>query len=151
MLRTRHRWQEGKLTLHHYHRRMERLRASMTALLEQGQSLSGATRTVNQCRHLLKDEALYWTFLQDPKIPLTNNAAERALRPYVIWRKLSFASQSYRGDQFRPMILSIVETSKRLNLSTSRLLREICTQGLQGQPITTRLPLPDQNTRQISR
>jgi hypothetical protein len=25
---------------------------------------------------VLKDEALYWTFLNDPQIPLTNNAAE---------------------------------------------------------------------------
>jgi hypothetical protein len=27
---------------------------------------------------------LLWTFLSHPGIPLTNNAAERALRPYVI-------------------------------------------------------------------
>jgi hypothetical protein len=73
----------------------------------------------------------------------------RALRPYVIWRKLSFANQSYRGDQFRPMILSIIETAKRLNLSTHQLLREICSQGLRGEPITTRLPLPNRNIRQI--
>jgi hypothetical protein len=109
------------------------------------------SRTANQCRHVLKDEALYWTFLSDGRIPLTNNAAERALRPYVIWRKLSFASQSLRGDQFRPMILSVIETAKRLNLSTSQLLRELCTAGLLGQPVTTQLPLPDPRTRQLTK
>ena len=61
----------------------------------------------------------------------------------MLWRKISFASQSYRGDQFRPLVLSVIETAKRLNVSTSRLFREVCTSGLRGEPITTRLPLPD--------
>ena len=73
-----------------------------------------ADRTANQCRHLLKDEMMCWTFLKDSAIPLTNNLAERAIRPYVIWRKLSFASQSYQGDQFRPMILTILGTTQKL-------------------------------------
>lgn len=129
VLRTRHRWQAGGLTSNDYTRRMQRLRQALRATLERGQA-GGATRTANQCRFLLKDEALYWTFLSDPRIPLTNNLAERALRPYVIWRKLSFASQSYRGDQFRPLVLSVIETARRLNIGTSRLFREVCTLGL---------------------
>ncbi len=44
--------------------------------------------------------------------------AERAIRPYVIWRKLIFASQSYQGDQFRPLILSIIGTAQRLDISS---------------------------------
>jgi hypothetical protein len=122
---------------------MQRLRRAINALLERGEGCRTSKRTANQCRHLLKDEALYWTFLRDERIPLTNNLAERSLRPYVIWRKLSFASQSFRGDQFRPLVLSVIETANRLNLSTSRLLREVCTSGLRGEPITTKLPLPD--------
>jgi hypothetical protein len=141
VLRTQHRWQAGALPSNRYTRRMHRLRQALRATLERGQA-GGATRTANQCRFLLNDEALYWTFLNDPRIPLTNNLAERALRPYVIWRKLSFASQSYRGDQFRPLVLSVIETAHRLNISTSRLFREVCTLGLRREPITTRLPLP---------
>lgn len=128
---------------------MQRLRATIRAHLEHGQTLEGCQRTVNQCRHLLKDEALYWTFLADARIPLTNNLAERALRPYVLWRKISFASQSYRGDQFRPLVVSIIETAKRLNLRVSDVLREVCTAGLRGESITTRLPLPDPATPKL--
>lgn len=149
VLRTHHRRQEGALPPARYHRRMRRLRTALRAALERGQECRTSTRTANQCRHLLNDEALYWTFLRDPHLPLTNNLAERALRPYVIWRKLSFASQSYRGDQFRPLVLSVIETAKRLNMSTSRLFREVCTLGLSGQPITTRLPLPESAAPQL--
>ena len=151
VIRSRHRWEQGQLTLHQYQRRMQRLRNALRETLERGYALANASRTANQCRHVLNDEPLYWTFLCDPRIPLTNNTAERALRPYVLWRKISFFSQSYRGDQFRPMILSIIETAKRLNLSTSQLLRAICTQGLRDEPITVKLPLPDLSTRRLTR
>ena len=73
---------------------------------------------------------------------MTNNTAERALRPYVIWRKISFFSQSYRGDQFRPLILSIIETCKRLGISAYQLLRQACEQGQRGEIVTVRLPIP---------
>jgi transposase len=149
VIRTHHRGQAGTLPPDRYYRRMQRLRAAIRARLEQGQALEDSKRTANQCRHLLKDEALYWTFLSDPRIPLTNNCAEQALRPYVLWRKISFASQSYRGDQFRPLVLSIIETAQRLKLRTSELLREVCTAGLRGEPITTRLPLPDPRTPKL--
>lgn len=143
VIRTDHRRRQGALPPCRYQRRMQRLRRAINALLERGEGCRTSKRTANQCRHLLKDEALYWTFLSDEHIPLTNNLAERSLRPYVIWRKLSFASQSFRGDQFRPLVLSVIETANKLNLSTSRLFREVCTSGLRGEPITTKLPLPD--------
>lgn len=150
VIRTHHRWQHGQLTLEHYHRRMQRLRRALRAALERGQALISAPRTARQCQHVLKDEALYWTFLQDGRIPLTNNTAEQTLRSYVIWRKLSFASQSHRGEQFRPMILSVIETAKRLQLSTAKLLRAICTQGLRGEPITVTLPFPNSKPPQLT-
>lgn len=68
-----------------------------------------------------------------------NNAAERALRPYVIWRKTSFATQSPRGMRFRPRLLSVLATARHLGLDTHQLLRRVCAEGLQGRPIT---PLP---------
>ncbi|WP_432648861.1 IS66 family transposase [Methylomarinum roseum] len=45
---------------------------------------------------MLHDEPRFWTFLKDAPgaIPLTNNTAERAIRPYVIRRKTRFFSQS---------------------------------------------------------
>lgn len=103
--------------------------------------LKKASKTANQCKRLLADESMLWTFLQDRAIPMTNNEAERAIRPYVIWRKTSFFSQSARGDQFRPVILTLTETCKRLGLGVYGLLRKVCEQGLRGEAITVRLPL----------
>ena len=74
-------------------------------------------------------------------MPLTNNLAERALRPYVIWRKLSYAAQSHRGNLFRPMVLSIVQSAQMLGLSAYDFLSEIASEYQRTGQVTKRLPL----------
>ena len=141
IVRTRHRFDAKRLVETVYYRRMCRLRQSLHDTLMRGSRLRIDGRTKRQCQHLLKREPLCWTFLVDHRIPLTNNTAERALRAYVIWRKLSFASQSYQGDQFRPMILSIVQTARRLRISSYDFLRTICAESMTTGTVTARLPL----------
>ena len=118
---------------------MQRLRSAFQASLEAGLHCYRQPRTVSQCRALLRDEPMLWMFLDHPGLPLTNNVAERALRPYVIWRKTSFASQSMRGLAFRERILSVIGTARHLGLNTHQLLRQLCNEGLQRRAIT---PLP---------
>jgi transposase len=43
----------------------------------------------------------------------TNNAAEQALRHAVIWRKLSFGTQSVSGSEFVERLLTVIETCRR--------------------------------------
>jgi transposase len=43
----------------------------------------------------------------------TNNAAERALRHAVIWRKLSFGTQSAAGSRFVETMLTVIETCRQ--------------------------------------
>ena len=141
-VRVEHRWRSSGYGSTLQERRLHRLRDRFRQALEQGASDHENSRTGNQCKRLLDDQAMLWTFLAHPGLPLTNNTAERALRPYVIWRKISFFSQSYRGDQFRPLILSIIETCKRLGISAYQLLRQACEQGQRGEVVTVRLPIP---------
>ena len=42
----------------------------------------------------------------------TNNTAERALRPAVIYRKLSFGTQSASGSRFIERMLTVSETCR---------------------------------------
>lgn len=142
VFRTRHRFEKNPEWEAIYQRRMQRLRRSFQTTLEKGKQLSPLTakRTRNQCKHLLKAETMCWTFLKDTRIPLTNNPAESALRPYVIWRKTSFASQSLQGLRFRPMILTLTGTAKQLGISSLEMLREISQQGLAQKTIAFQLP-----------
>jgi len=48
-----------------------------------------------------------------PGLEPINNAKERALRPAVIWRKLSFGTQSARGSRFVEKVLTVIEACQR--------------------------------------
>jgi transposase len=49
---------------------------------------------------LLAVEASLWTFASVPGVEPTNNAAERALRHAVYWRKTSLGTDSEGGSRF---------------------------------------------------
>ena len=51
-------------------------------------------------------------FLNDPKIPLSNNRAENAIRPFVVGRKNWLFSDTVRGAESSAIIYSLIETAK---------------------------------------
>jgi len=68
---------------------------------------------IGVCKPLYKHRDRLWTFLDREGVEPTNNASEHALRPAVIWRRLSFGTQSARGSRFVETILTVVETCRR--------------------------------------
>jgi hypothetical protein len=54
----------------------------------------------------------------------TNNASERSLRHAVIWRKLSFGTQSARGSRLVETILTVVETCRQQSRSVFSFVGE---------------------------
>ena len=70
-------------------------------------------KTAETCRRILQVEPALWTFVAQPGIEPTNNAAERALRQAVIWRRTSYGTQSDAGSRFVERILTVVETCRQ--------------------------------------
>jgi transposase len=52
-------------------------------------------------------------FLDDPRVPPTNNHAERCLRPLVILRKITFGHRTHSGATRMACLMTIQETAKR--------------------------------------
>lgn len=50
-----------------------------------------------KCRDILKHKKHLWTFVEDQNVEPTTNFAEQPVRPSVLWRKISFGTQSERG------------------------------------------------------
>jgi transposase len=97
-------------------------------------------KTVRTCQQLLKVEAAMWTFVTIEGIEPTNNAAERALRPAVLWRKNSLGSQSQQGSLFVSRMLTVVTTLRSQNRPMLDYLVEACRATRQGQPVPSLLP-----------
>ncbi len=62
---------------------------------------------------LAKNIPKYLTCLSDPRIPLTNNQAERSLRHLVLKRKISFGSLTKRTADNLAVLLSVLMSMKQ--------------------------------------
>lgn len=69
-------------------------------------------KTLSTCRQLLKVEPAMWLFVTTQGVEPTNNAAERAIRPAVIWQRTSFGCQTQAGSTFVARVLTVVTTLK---------------------------------------
>jgi transposase len=83
------------------------LRVSFKMELEWG-SQSVCPKTAATCREVLAREAAVWTFVRVEGIEPTNNRAERQLRHAVLWRKVSYGTQSERGSRFVASMLTVL-------------------------------------------
>jgi transposase len=77
-------------------------------------------------------------FLDDPRIPLHNNASERALRGPVIGRVNHFGSRSKRGTEAAAILYSFVESAKLAGVEPSAYLEHAVCRALRGDVV----PLP---------
>jgi transposase len=111
---------------------MEPVRARFRRLLERG-AASSDRRVAGLCRNVLKLWAALWTFLDEPVEP-TNNAAERALRPAVLWRKGCFGNQSKAGLRFSERMLTLSATCRQLRISPLDFLACAISAGRAGMP-----------------
>jgi len=106
------RYRDGTLSRFGLQRNMRSIRKEIEDLLLRG-AFSGNARLVGMCRELHAHRASLWTYLDQEGIEPTNNASERALRHAVIWRKLSFGTQSAKGSRFVETLLTIIETCRQ--------------------------------------
>jgi transposase len=105
-------WQkvrDGTLSRRALRRRMQPIRQALEGSLLRGYHNE---RTQGFCKELYAYRECLWTFLDHDDVEPTNNEAERALRHAVIWRKLSFGTQSPSGSRFVERLLTIIETCR---------------------------------------
>jgi transposase len=63
-------------------------------------------------RYMLERWSGLTRFVENPRIPLDNNAAERALRGPVVGRKNHYGSRSRRGTEVAALFYTLCETAK---------------------------------------
>src|SRR5262249_62270764 len=86
-------------------------------------------------------EPALWTFLHHEQVQLTNNPAERALRPIVLWRKGSFGTQSRAGSEFAERMLTVIATLRQQQRNILDYVTTACEAALHHYPVPSLLPL----------
>ena len=132
-------YRKGKISRVAFVRRMAPVRRKVERLLLRGIG-SGNPLLVGMCRELYEHRQWLWMFVRYEGIEPTNNAGERALRHAVIWRKLSFGTQSANGSRFVETMLTVIETCRQQHRNTFEFLTTAIQNHLAGQPAPSLLP-----------
>jgi transposase len=119
---------------------MEPVQLTVRAIVERG------LRRYDQAQGLSAElVALWpalWTFVTTEGVEPTNNAAERALRPAVLWRKGCFGAQSEAGNRFVERILTVSATCRQQNRHLLTFLTEAVSAYWAGQSAPSLLSTP---------
>jgi transposase len=113
---------------------------SMACEQLQAGAVCGCAKTAGVCRELLAVEPALWTFVRVEGIEPTNNAAERALRHAVQWRKTSHGTDSEGGSRFVENILSVVATCRQQGKAVLEFLTRCCSARLLESDSPSLLP-----------
>jgi transposase len=124
-----------------FHRAMQPIQEDFRTLLETGQT-SASAKAAGLCRTLLTLWPALWSFVAAPGVEPTNNAAERAIRPAVLWRKQSLGTKTEAGNQFVARILSVAATCQQQRRPLLDYLTAVCSAQQHHLPIPSLLPCP---------
>ena len=142
-----HRFRDGTMTRTQFMAEVKPLRGRVLALLTEGAAYPIAPRektplakTVRTCRRLLNLEPAMWLFVAVEGVEPTNNDSERGLRAGVIWRKLSFGSQTEAGSLFVSRMLTVVATLRAQDRNVLEYMTESVQAAREGKSPPSLLP-----------
>lgn len=134
-----HRVRDGTLCRSSFRVYISGLRGEFVEALKGGEGC-GCPKTAATCRDLIAHERKLWAFVWREGIEPTNNAAERALRHAVLWRKGSGGTDSSQGSRFVERVLSIRETCRQQGRGLLEYVAACCRAHLEGRRVPTLMP-----------
>lgn len=132
-------YKSGEISWKDFQLQVGPIRDNFNSYLLRG-SASGNSQLTGFCNELLPRKQHLWTFLNVEGVEPTNNTAERALRPAVIYRKLSFGTQSDSGSRYLERILTVSETCRLQNRNAYEYLIQSMTSLFNGTKPPSLLP-----------
>lgn len=134
-----HRFRSGESDRPTLQQALVPLQVEMARVLDE--AIAGPdAKAAGVCWELRKLWPALWTFALIEGVEPTNNGAERALRPAVLWRKGSFGTHSAAGSRFVERMLTVTATCRQQGRPVLDLLTAALTAARCGTPPPSLLP-----------
>ena len=132
-----HAYRAGRVDEPGWQRYIGRVREQTRRLLERGAKYGGRAgpdgAAGRPCAEILKVEPALWLFAREAGVEPTNNAAERALRQGVVWRRTSYGSASESGSEFVARMLTVRASLLSQGRNLYEYLRASCEAARRGE------------------
>ena len=115
------------------------IRLELRRWLQQGAKCADP-KTAGTCRELLDRETALWVFVRVRGVQPTTTISEQALRQAVLWRKISFGTQSRDGSLFVERMLTVVHTLRLQKRNVLEYVTAACEAALHHRPAPSLLP-----------
>ena len=136
-----HRFRRGECRRKELQRRLIPIQARMGRLLWCGEA-SPDPKAAALCHDLNTWWPALWSFARVEGVKPTNNVAERALRPAVLWREGSFGSDSESGSRFAERLQTVVASCRQQGRQLPDFLVAAGEAMVRGVPPPSLLPAP---------
>ena len=140
LFRYHHRVRDGTMSRRDFRRRAARHRRAIQSAVARGQRFS-RSEISGVCKEIHKLRAALFTFVDHDGVEPTNNHAERLLRHSVIWRKLSFGTDSAKGSRFVERMLTAVMSLRMQQRNVLDYMTAACQAQLHGHTPPSLVPL----------
>ena len=100
---------------------------------------SAHEKTRALAREFLNDGEAIWIVVAHPPLPLTNHEAERALRHWVIARRISQGTRTEQGSRVVALLASVIDTCRKRNILPWPYLAQVVAERRKGNSAP---PLP---------
>jgi transposase len=138
-----HRYRTGEVSRKELPRHLVPIQARLGRLLWRGEE-GRDRKAAALCRELNRWWPALWTFTRVEGVEPTNNSAERALRPGVLWRKGSFGSDSEGGSRYAERMLTVAATCRQQGRRLLDFLVAAGEAAVRGMPAPSLLPAPQE-------
>ena len=87
--------------------------------------VSGKSKLADAIRYALNERKYMYTFLENGDVPIDNNRAENAIRPFAVGRKNWLFSNTTNGARGTAVLYSIISTAQANGLDSERYLTDL--------------------------
>lgn len=124
-----------------YEQRLVKVKPLLDAFFSwlEEQNVSGKGKLAKAVRYALNEKKYLYTLLEDGNIPIDNNRAENAIRPFAVGRKNWLFNNTERGAKCSAILYSIISTAQANGLDAEKYLTKLFSQ----LPGTILLPWKD--------
>lgn len=116
------------------------IQAVVDQLLDRGRDALPWEKARGFCRDLRALGPALWRFATVDGVEPTNNVAERALRPAVLWRKGCYGTASSTGSRFVERVLTVTATCHQQQRAVLPFLTEVMQAHWSGSPMPSLIP-----------
>ena len=111
-----------------YTQRQERLKPLLDGLFAwlSSLSVSGGTKLAKAVQYCLNEKQYLYRCLEDGNVPVDNNRAENAIRPFVVGRKNWLFANAVKGAKASAVIYSLAATATANGLNVEEYFTRLC-------------------------